>query len=443
MTLSTSNKSLPLPPGKLGLPLIGETFDLISDSRKFVKERGQKYGNIFKTNIFGQNTIYVIGFEAVAFLMRKENQYVQMTMFPSMQKILGDVVANQIGEVHKSRRQIIAQAFKPRALSDYHQRIIETTNQYLQKWQKRESFAWYPELLDYTFDVACDFLIGLPSASQTPLRELYETFTKGLFSISTLPLPWTNFGKAVKSRNEILAKIEEIIINRKQQKDEKLDALSILLSAKDEQGNNLSIEEVKRQTLNLLFGGHSTLASALTSFCLLVAQHPQVLDKLQQEQDQICSSISMENLEKMPYLDQVIQEVLRLIPPVGGSFRKIKQDFELGGYNFPKEWLVVYDTYGLHHNQNIWNEPEDFNPDRFAEGKTKPFTHIPFGGGMRECLGKEFAKLEMKIFTASLIKNYQWSLLADQDLSLQLIPVPRPKDNLLVQFFPRNYLSST
>ncbi len=437
MTLSTSNKSLPLPPGELGFPVIGESLDLISDSQKFVKERGKKYGDIFKTNIFNQNIIYIIGSDPVGFLMKKENQYLEITMFPSMEKLLGSVVANQMGDIHKSRRQIIAQAFKPRALQEYHQNIINTTNEYLQKWQEKETFAWYPELSNYTFDVGCNFLIGLSSASNTSLKTDYENFTRGLFSLSTIPLPWTNFGKAFRSRNKILAKIEQIINNRSSQKGEKSDALSILLSAKDEQGNNLGLEEVKEQTLNLLFGGHSTLTSALSSFCLLVAQHPQVLTKLQQEQDSISEPISLDTLEKMTYLDMVIQEVLRLIPPVGGSFRRIKEDFELNGYHLPKGWLLVYDTFGVHQNENHWQKPQDFNPDRFAE-KTKPFTHIPFGGGMRECLGKEFAKLEIKIFTASLMKNYQWSLLPDQDLSLNLIPVPRPKDNLKVHFQPRN-----
>lgn len=437
MTLSTSNKSLPLPPGSLGLPVVGETLKFISDTKKFVKERGKKYGSIFKTNIIGQNTIYITGSEPIGFLMKKESQYVDMTMFPSMQKLLGNVVANQMGDIHKSRRQIIAQAFKPRNLKDYHKNIINTTNDYLQKWEKKESFAWYPELLNYTFDVGCNFLVGLTSASQTSLKEDYETFIRGLFTLSTLPLPWTNFGKALKSRKRILQEIEQIIDNRSSQKEEKSDALSILLSAKDEQGNNLGLEEVKEQTLNLLFGGHSTLTSALSSFCLLVAQHPSVLTKLQQEQDSISEPISLDTLEKMTYLDQVINEVLRLNPPVGGGFRRIKEDFELNGYHFPKGWLVIYDTYAIHTNQNYWSQPQDFNPDRFAE-KTKPFTYIPYGGGMRECLGKEFAKLEIKIFTASLIKNYQWSLLPDQDLSLNLIPVPRPKDDLKVQFQSRN-----
>ncbi len=437
MTLSTSNKSLPLPPGKLGLPLIGETLYLISDSRKFVKERRQKYGLIFKTNILGQNTIYVVDSESFRFLSRAEDKYLETNLLPGMKKLLGNIVSTQTGSIHKSRRQIIAQAFKPRALKDYHQTIIEITNQYLKKWEKKESFAWYPELLDYTFDIACNFLIGLPSASESSLKECYETFTKGLFSISTLPLPWTTFGKALKSRDQLLLEIEKMIIDRSLKKEIKSDALNILLSAKDEEGNNLPLQEVKEQTLNLLFAGHSTLTSALSSFCLLVTQHPKVLAKLREEQDQISVPISMETLAKMTYLDQVIKEVLRINPPVGGGFRRVTQDFELDGYYFPQGWLVIYDIFGIHHHESVWVQPEDFNPDRFAEGKTKPFTHIPFGGGMRECLGKEFAKLEMKIFTASLLKNYQWSLLPDQDLSLELIPVPRPKDNLKVNFESR------
>lgn len=435
MNETPSIKSLPLPPGKLGLPLIGETFDLISDSYQFVKTRRQKYGGVFKTNIIGQRTIYVTGSEAVSFFLKAEKDYLEIDLLPSMKKLLGISVSNQTGDIHKSRRQIIAQAFKPRALADYQTNIIEITNQYLIKWEKKENFSWYPELVNYTFDVGSKFLMGIADASNTSLKNLYRTWEKGLFGFSTLSLPWTTFGKAMKSRQKLLLEIEKIIIQRQQKQEEKSDALGVLLAAKDSEGNSLSLEELKDQILNLLFAGHSTLTSALTSFCLLVAQHPDVLAKLKQEQEQIKEPVSIETLKQMPYLDQVIKEVLRLIPPVAGGFRKVIKDFEFEGYHIPKGWSLIYQIPETHQDLTLWSQPQKFDPEHFSSNiKNKPFTYIPFGGGMRECLGKEFAKLEMKIFGALLVKNYQWSLQEDQDLSLNLVPFPRPRDGLKVNF---------
>ncbi len=428
-------KSLPLPPGKLGWPIIGETFDLIADSSQFVRERHQKYGEIFKTNILGQPTIYAIGPEAVGFFLTNENKYIEVNLLPSMKSLLGDSLPNQTGEIHKSRRQILSQAFKFRALADYLNSMVKITEDYLEKWRDRGNLTWYPELQDYTFDVAGKFLIGLRGASDKPLRHLYESWTAGLFSFTPWRLPWTKFGRAWKSRQQLLREIEKLLEKRQQESDAGLDALSILIKAYDEEGKHLSLTELKDQLLNLLFAGHSTLTSALASFCLLMAQHPQILAKVREEQQQLSGPITLEQLKQMTYLEQVLQEVLRLIPPVGGGFRKVLKDCEFKGYHIPQGWSLIYQINETHQDIRLWSDPNKFDPERFSsDNKNRPFSYIPFGGGMRECLGKEFAKLEMKVFAALLVRNYSWTLIPAQDLNLELIPFPRPRDGLKVNF---------
>ena len=104
----------------------------------------------------------------------------------------------------------------------------------------------------------------------------------------------------------------------------------------------------------------------------------------------------------------------------------------------PKGWSVLYNVPKTHQDKNIYSSPSEFDPERFAperlEDKSKSFSHIPFGGGMRECIGKEFAKLEMKIFAALLVRDYEWKLLPNQDLSIIPAPTPYPKDKLKVEF---------
>jgi cytochrome P450 len=431
-------QSLPLPPGKSSLPFIGDGLSLITNPNYFINlfplERFKQYGDIFKTELFGQLVIYVQGAEANRFFLTSPN--FETNLPPSMQKLLGDSsVSNQTGNIHKSRRQIIAQSFKPRHLNQYFDKIVTITENYLNKWQKQGEITWYTELQNYTFDVALKFLMGINNASSSELKNLYETFELGLFSPFPLNLPFTRFGKACQSRKNILKEIEAIILGRKKQANLGTDTLAILLQSEDEQGNHLSNEELKNQILTLLFTGYSTLTSTLTSFIWSITQHPSVLNRLREEQKRFSEPISKEQLKEMTYLDQVFKEVLRLNPPLVSGFRKVVADCQFKGYLIPKNCTLFYYISATHRDPQTFPQPEQFNPENFNLHKTaKPFSYIPFGGGMRECLGKEFAKLEMKIMAALLIRNYHWSLIPEQDLSLELLPAPHPKDGLKVTF---------
>jgi len=425
-----------LPPGSLGLPLIGDTLNFLQDS-DFAKKRHQQYGPIFKTSLFGQPTVFVRGQEASLFVLTNDNKYFVMNLPASTKALLGSLALSvQTGADHQNRRKLLYQAFAPRALAGYIGAMENITQRYLEKWEKMETMTWYPELRSYTFDVAGKLLVGIDNGSETALGHNFENWCRGLFSIS-LDLPWTQFGKAKKSRKLLLAELEKIIRDRQQGTPSDKDALSLLISGRDEEGNSLSLEELKDQVLLLLFAGHETLTSAISSFCLLLAQNPDVMASLRAEQQQFPASepLTLEQLKQMTYLEQVLREVLRLIPPVRGIFRKVINACEFGGYEIPKGWTVACGINQTHQDSQLYPEPERFDPDRFSpERVPKPFSYVPFGGGLRDCLGKEFARLEMKLFAAKIVREFEWELLPDQDLNLIAIPAQRPRDGLRVKF---------
>jgi cytochrome P450 len=312
------------------------------------------------------------------------------------------------------------------------------THRYLHKWEQKSTLIWYPELRKYTFDIACKLLIGKQQATDTNLEALFEDWCNGLFTIP-LRLPGTKFNQACKSHKLLLTEIETLIRQRQQQPQSGEDALGLLLQAQDEDGNQLGIEELKDQILTLLFAGHETLTSAIASFCLEVGQRPDIIAKIRAEQQQFdpTQPITFEDLKSMTYLEQVMKEVLRFVPPVGGGFREVIQDCEYNGYFIPKDWSILYQIAKTHQDETVYFQPQEFDPERFSEtrneDKPKPFSWVPFGGGMRECIGKEFAKLEIKLFAALLVRNYDWQLLPNQSLDLITIPTPRPRDGLKVQ----------
>jgi cytochrome P450 len=425
-----------LPPGSLGLPLIGDTLNFLQDS-DFAKKRHQQYGPIFKTSLFGQPTVFVRGQEASLFVLTNDNKYFVMNLPASTKALLGSLALSvQTGADHQNRRKLLYQAFGPRALAGYIGAMENITQRYLEKWEKMETMTWYPELRSYTFDVAGKLLVGIDNGSETALGHNFENWCRGLFSIS-LDLPWTHFGKAKKSRKLLLAELEKIIRDRQQGTPSDKDALSLLISGRDEEGNSLSLEELKDQVLLLLFAGHETLTSAISSFCLLLAQNPDVMASLRAEQQQFPATepLTLEQLKQMTYLEQVLREVLRLIPPVRGIFRKVINACEFGGYSIPKGWSVACGINQTHQDSQLYPEPDRFDPDRFSpERSPKPFSYVPFGGGLRDCLGKEFARLEMKLFAAKIVREFDWELLPDQDLNLIAIPAQRPRDGLRVKF---------
>lgn len=431
-------QSLPVPPGHLGLPWLGETLSFFQDG-DFSRKRQEQFGPIFKTRLFGKNTIFVSGALANRFIFTKEQETFQATWPVSTRILLGpNALATQMGEVHRSRRKILYQAFLPRALASYTTKMEGIIQRYLGQWEQAGEVTWYPQLRHMTFDVAATLFMGEGVQYHPQLFDWFETYIRGLFSLP-IPLPQTLFGKSQRARQQLLAELENIITTRQQQPPDDTDALGMLLAARDDNGQPLSLAELKDQILLLLFAGHETLTSAIASFCLLLGQHQDIRAKVRQEQAglDLSGPLTADVLKQMPYLDQVLQEVLRLIPPVGGGFRELIRDCEFQGFYFPKGWLVSYQISRTHADPDLYPDPERFDPDRFAPDgsatQNPPFAHVPFGGGLRECLGKEFARLEMKLFATRLIQQFDWTLLPDQDLDLVVVPSPRPKDNLRVR----------
>ena len=218
------------------------------------------------------------------------------------------------------------------------------------------------------------------------------------------------------------------------------DALGLLVQTRDEEGNSLSNHELQSQTLLLLFAGHETSASMLTSLAMMLPKHPDVWQKLRDEQASldIGESLTMENIKNMTYLEQVLRETERMFPPVPAGFRGVVKEFEFNGYRIPKGWTALYMINGgSHRDDSVFTEPNSFDPDRFSPERNEasvPFSLVGFGGGSRVCVGFAFAQLEMKILMSYLLRNYTWDLVEKQNLGTIYFPTLLPVDGMKVRF---------
>lgn len=433
-----NTSTLPLPPGRFGLPFVGETIGFLRNAN-FVRERVQKHGPIFKTHILGRPTVVMVGAEANRFVLSKGMEHFSWGEgWPkNFKELLGHSLFVQDGAEHQRNRQLIAPAFHRSALVSYMQMMEEIICSYLAQWEALGQFAWFTEFKKMTFDVASTLLIGSqPGEDTARLSQYFSDLTNGLFALP-LRWRWTTYGKALLARDSLLAYVEEQV--RQRQQEPQSDALGMLVQSVDEEGNHLSMEELKAQAILLLFAGHETTTSMLTSFCMALAQQPEVWERARAEQAQIelDRPPTYAQVQQMTYLNQILREVERLYAPVRGGFRGVIKPFEFNGYHVPKGWQLQYNILATHLDGEIYPQPDDFNPDRFdsqQKGQKSPFNLVGFGGGPRVCIGKTFALLEIKLVAAHLLRHYSWELLPEQDLTLSRIPTTRPRDNLQVSF---------
>lgn len=432
--------TLPFPPGSNGLPFLGETLSFVFDP-DFAEKRANKYGNIFRTNILGQPTVIMSGVEANKLIFSTHfDHFSWREGWPAnFRELLGESLFLQDGEEHRRNRKLLMPAFHGAALQNYFQTMVELATQHLNRCAKLEEYTWLPLMKEMTFEIASVLLLGGAVGSETErLSRIFTDLTQGLFAFP-IRLPFATYGKALKARDQLLKHIEMAIAVRRE--NPRNDALGLLLQSHDEEGNALTDDEIKVQALLMLFAGHETTTSMLISTVMSLAQHPEVLAIARAEQAQFSGDLDFEQLKQMPYLNQILKEVERLYPPVAGGFRGVVKSFEFGGYQIPAGWKVLYQMKPTHRSAEIYHEPDRFDPDRFNpernEAKNAEFSLIGFGGGARICLGLAFAQLEMKIFTALLIRHYDWELLPDQDLSMDRIPSLHPRSGLKVKLHRR------
>ncbi|XP_071392848.1 cytochrome P450 26A1 isoform X1 [Centroberyx affinis] len=440
----------PLPPGSMGLPFIGETLQLILQRRKFLRMKRQKYGYIYRTHLFGNPTVRVTGADNVRQILLGEHRLVSVQWPASVRTILGsDTLSNVHGTQHKTKKKAIMRAFSREALELYIPVIQEEVRAAVREWLARDSCVLvYPEMKRLMFRVAMRILLGFePEQIKTDEQELVEAFEEMIKNLFSLPIdvPFSGLYRGLKARNFIHSKIEENIKKKVQESDgesKRRDALQQLIDSSRKNKEPFSMQAIKESATELLFGGHETTASTATSLVMFLGLNPEVVDRLRQElmekeeQGMDLQSLNIEALEQLKYTGCVIKETLRINPPVPGGFRVALKTFELNGYQIPKGWNVIYSICDTHDVAEIFPNKEDFQPERFMtklSGDSSRFQYIPFGGGSRMCVGKEFAKVLLKIFLVEVAMQCNWTLLNGPP-TMKTGPTVYPVDNLPTKF---------
>uniref|UniRef100_A0A1J3DIN8 (+)-abscisic acid 8'-hydroxylase n=2 Tax=Noccaea caerulescens TaxID=107243 RepID=A0A1J3DIN8_NOCCA len=425
------SSNLPLPPGTMGWPYVGETFQLYSqDPNVFFASKQKRYGSVFKSHILGCPCVMISSPEAAKFVLVTKSHLFKPTFPASKERMLGkQAIFFHQGDYHAKLRKLVLRAFMPEAIRDMVPDIESIAQDSLRNWDGT-TINTYQEMKTYTFNVALLSIFGKDEVLyREDLKRCYYILEKGYNSMP-INLPGTLFHKAMKARKELSQILARILSERRQNGSSHNDLLGSFMGDKEE----LTDEQIADNIIGVIFAARDTTASVMTWILKYLAENPNVLEAVTEEQMAIRKgkeegeSLSWGDTKKMPITSRVIQETLRVASILSFTFREAVEDVEYEGYLIPKGWKVLPLFRNIHHNADIFSNPGKFDPSRF-EVAPKPNTFMPFGNGTHSCPGNELAKLEMSIMIHHLTTKYRWSIVGASD-GIQYGPFALPQNGL-------------
>ena len=202
---------------------------------------------------------------------------------------------------------------------------------------------------------------------------------------------------------------------------------------------SLSDELVLSESMQLLVAGHETSSNALSWLFYLLSSRPDCLERVRHEFDSVLGEAPLchADVPKLEFVTQVIQEALRLYPPFWMIDRMAVEDDRVGDIVIPRGSTVIVYVYGAHHAPRYWQNPENFDTDRFIKASEKlrtPFTYLPFGGGPRGCIGGNYAMLQILMILSNLLRRYDFQLVPGQTIEARPMVILRPKHGIRMTF---------
>jgi cytochrome P450 len=365
----------------------------------------------------------------------------------------GDGLLTSDGEKWRKHRRIMAPSFDHRSIVSYTPAMVDTTTRFIDKWRDlapgasididAEMTALALQIISRTmFSSDSD---GICQLVGNTLRDGMEAMQFGLLEFLPLIGPWRMARKLdqIHSIFKVLdSSIARLIEARTADCGKPIDLLSRLVAARDlESGFGMTTEEIRDEVVIIFIAGHETTAVAMTFIWYLLSKHPAVEAKLHQELAAVLEGRppAYEDLERLPYTRQVIQEAMRLYPPVPGlAGRQLIAPDVVCGRPIAKGTHVAIMPWILHRHETLWDEPGRFDPDRFSPQNSRDrFAWLPFGGGPRICIGASLAMTEASLILATIAQRFRFGFVENQQIELKARITLRARDGIKLTVEPR------
>jgi cytochrome P450 len=386
-----------IPPGPV------EKFSSAQELLSWMDDNFKRYGNIYKASVYGAN-VYVISTPEYAqhVLSKNWQNYTKGQAIKRIALLLGNGLMVSEGELWKRQRRMIQPAFRRDAIGASAHVIVAANVALLNRWQHAakngKSVNVTRDISLMVLEVTLTAIFGADYAQVAPyFNILSEESARDL-----------QFARKFRSSAEIVIRLAA---QRRKENRISTDILGMLMKARDRKsGHVMPDHQLVNEILTLIVAGHETTASALNWVWYLLAQHPEVEDKLSRELDSLLGSEfpSLDDLPRFTYTRQVLDEALRLYPPGWLMWRRALKDDQLGDYFVPAGTEIYVSPYLIQRHPDLWEVPDRFDPDRFDPDRSQnrhPLTMLPFSEGPRNCIGEFLARIEMQIHLMTIAKE--------------------------------------
>ena len=406
--------------GNNGMPVLGHLIEVFRGGPDYVLGTYRKFGPVHYSKTPALNAVAALGPDATQEVFSNRNKDFSTVAW---QTVIGPFFNRGLllmdFDEHMYHRRIMQEAFTRTRLSGYIKHMDAVASAVVAKdWPVNDGrFLFMPAVKELTLDIASVVFMGHEPGSDhelvTKIKTAYETTTRAGGAIIRTPVPPFKWWRGLQARKVL----EEYFIERVRQRRaaEGTDMLTVLCHTADDDGNSFSDTDIVNHMIFLMMAAHDTSTSTLTTMAYHLAANPNWQQRCREEGDRIGDGpLDIDALDKLETLDLVINECLRLVTPLPFSVRRAVRDTEILGHYIPAGTNVTMWPGMNHRLPELWDDPERFDPARFAEPRSEHKRHryafAPFGGGAHKCIGMVFGQLEIKTVMHRLLRNYRLEL---------------------------------
>lgn len=451
---TAATKTRPTPPGPANP--IGSTIGFQRAPLELLERLISRYGDVCSFRL-GTTRIVLLSHprDVKRVLQQNAKNYDRSSTAHKMARTLfGDGLATSVGgESWRRHRRLMQPSFHYQRVAAMSEHMLAEIRSTLDNWERlapaQEPINANDEMRRLTLRIVARALFGLQdeevllrfgNAVDTMDHELAAYVQLPFVPLSVPTAGHRRFWSGMRAIEEIL---DDTISRHLDERVDRGDLLSMLIETKDEDtGERLTNRQLRDEVFVMLFAGHETSANVLTWVWYRLGLHPDVQKRVQQEVDHELGGQppTLADCSKLAYTRCVIEETMRLYPQVSLGWRRAIEEDELGGYRIPAGTDVTYSTYHMHRHPDYWDDPESFQPDRFAPEQAERrdrSAYIPFGAGPHLCIGNQFAMTEMLLIIASTIQRFRLELTSTTTIAPKPLITLGPERTVPIRLEPR------
>ncbi|HJU65280.1 MAG TPA: cytochrome P450 [Gemmatimonadaceae bacterium] len=358
--------------------------------------------------------------------------------------LLGNGLLTSEGDFHLRQRRLAQPAFHRQRIAAYAETMVRYTLRTTNRWVDGGEIDMMREMMQLTLAIAAKTLFDYDIESESQAIGDALTSALEMFNFALLPIPDFVFKLPLpqvrrfrRARARLDATIYHIIGERRAEQHDRGDLLSMLMAAKDVEGDGgrMTDEQLRDEVMTILLAGHETTANAMTFTWYLLARHADARARLLNELADVLDGRlpTADDVPKLPYTRMVLAESMRLYPPAWAVGYQALEPFTLDGYEIPARSFILMSQYIVHRDARWFPRPERFDPERWTaeeQAKRPRFSYFPFGGGPRQCIGEQFAWMEQVLLLATIAQRWTPHLITRDEVTPQVLFTLRPKGGM-------------